>query len=133
MNWGNAIVTEVSTDSRTGDISLLRLKLDLQSDVKNTLKKITWLAKEPENMVPVELYAFDYLITKEKIEKDEDVASYLTTPSETRTEAWADCNVMDLCVDDIIQFDRTGYFRVDRPWSDGQAVVMFSIPTGRDV
>ncbi|PWY71813.1 glutamyl-tRNA synthetase [Aspergillus sclerotioniger CBS 115572] len=133
MNWGNAIVTEISTDSRTGDVSLLRLKLDLQSDVKNTEKKITWLAKESANMVPAELYAFDYLITKEKIEKDEDVASYLTAPSETRTEVWADCNVMDLCEDDIIQFDRTGYFRVDRPWRNGQPAVMFSIPTGRDV
>ncbi|PYI09636.1 glutamyl-tRNA synthetase [Aspergillus sclerotiicarbonarius CBS 121057] len=132
MNWGNATITKISTDSPTGDISILQLKLDLQSDVKNTEKKITWLAKEPANMVPVELHAFDYLITKEKLEKDEDVASCLTSPSETRTEAWADCNVMDLCEDDIIQFDRTGYFRVDRPWCNGQPAIMFNIPTGRD-
>ena len=112
-------------------MSTLNLKLDLESDVKLTEKKITWLAKDSSNMVPIRLYIFDYLISKDKIEKHEDFASFLTNPSEFCTEVWADCNVAQLSQDDIIQFDRTGYFRVDQAYRDGQPAVMFNIPTGK--
>ncbi|KAL4998244.1 hypothetical protein BDV10DRAFT_201398 [Aspergillus recurvatus] len=78
VNWGNAIVSSVTTDTKTRTISALQLKLDLESDPKKTEKKITWLAKDPENMVPVDLYSFGYLITKGKIEKDEEISFYLT-------------------------------------------------------
>jgi len=62
-------------------------------------------------MVPVELVDFAYLITKDKIEKDEDIAQYLNYSSEFRTEAWADYNVAAVAEDDIIQFDRVGFFQ----------------------
>lgn len=96
MNWGNAIVSRITTDPATGKVLTLNLKLDLESDVKLTEKKITWLAKDSSNMVPIKLYTFDHLISKDKIEKDEDFASFLTNPSDFCTEAWADCNVTQL-------------------------------------
>jgi len=33
--------------------------------------------------------------------------------------------------DDIIQLERKGYFRVDKPAKDGKGLVLFGIPTGR--
>lgn len=131
VNWGNAIVSKITADPQTGKVTALQLKLDLQSDPKKTEKKVTWLAKDPANMISVDLYSFEHLVTKDKIEKDDDISQYLTKPSESRTEVWADCNVSKLSTDDIIQFDRTGYFRVDKAYTEGHAAVMFNIPTGK--
>lgn len=132
MNWGNAFVRNYTSDPVTGEILTLDLELHLEGDVKKTDKKITWLGKEGQELVPVELVDFDYLITKDKIEKDEDIGAYLTPQTEFRTEGWADCNVASLSEGDIIQFERKGYFRVDRPFQkDKLCAVLFNIPTGK--
>ncbi|KAN0085330.1 tRNA synthetases class I (E and Q), catalytic domain containing protein [Elaphomyces granulatus] len=132
MNWGNAVVINISKDNNTGKVLSLNLELHLENDVKKTEKKVTWLAKDPpENMIPVELVSFDYLITKDKIEKDDDIDQYLNYASEFRTEAWADYNLAAVAEDDIIQFDRVGFFRVDRAYKDGEPAILFNIPTGK--
>lgn len=131
MNWGNAYVSNISTDSTTEKVTSLDLTLHLQGNPKTTLKKVTWLAKDPSNLIPVELVDFDYLLTKDKLEKDDDVTHFLNPKTEFRTVAWADCNVVDLVQDDIVQFDRIGFFRVDRAFCNDRAAIFFNIPTGR--
>ena len=79
----------------------------------------------------MELVEFDYLITKDKLEEDDNYEDFLNPTTEIRTEAVADCNVADLKVDDIIQFDRKGYFRVDKAFQHGQPAIFFQIPTGK--
>lgn len=132
MNWGNAIVTNILFN-RSGIVYGVEVRLHHEGDFKKTEKKLTWLAKEACNIVPVELFDFDYLITKDKLGKEDDILSFVTPKSEFRTGAWADCNVMSLARDDIIQFDRIGYFRVDQAYEEGRPVVLFSIPTGKGV
>lgn len=131
MNWGNAFVSSISTDPATGKVTGLNLALHPQGNPKTTQKKVTWLAKDMSNLIPVELVDFDYLLTKDKIEKDEEVTDFLNPKTEFRTEAWADCNVVDLAQDDIIQFDRIGFFRVDRAFGNNQPAILFNIPTGK--
>lgn len=89
-------------------VSALELELHLQGDVKKTKKKVTWLSTDQE-LTPVELVDFDYLITKDKLEEDDNVDDFLNKETEFRTEAWADCNVASLAENDIMQFDRKGY------------------------
>ncbi|KAL4942958.1 ribosomal protein L25/Gln-tRNA synthetase [Aspergillus oleicola] len=89
MNWGNAVVLNKTTNPQTGKNTALHLKLDLTSGPKKTEKKITWLAKEASNMIPVELYYFDHLITKDKLDRNDDLSSCLTKPNYFLTEAWA--------------------------------------------
>jgi glutamyl-tRNA synthetase len=56
----------------------------------------------------------------------------LTKQTEYRTEALADENLAELKVDDIIQIDRKGYFRVDVPWTEKtKKAVLFNVPTGK--
>lgn len=131
MNWGNAIVSGISMDPTTGKVTGLDLTLHPQGDPKTTQKKVTWLAEDASNLISVELVNFDYLLSKDKIEKDENVTDFLNAKTEFRTEAWADCNVVDLAQDDIIQFDRIGYFRVDRAFQENQPAIFFNIPTGK--
>ncbi|KAL8988846.1 MAG: hypothetical protein Q9177_002139 [Variospora cf. flavescens] len=135
MNWGNAIVRSISHSLNPIHRSLvtsLELELHLQGDVKKTKQKITWLAKSGQEPIPVELVDFDYLITKDKLEEDDNVDDFLNPKTEFRTEAVADGNVAELKENDVIQFERKGYFRVDRAFKHGEKAVMFCIPTGKE-
>jgi hypothetical protein len=133
MNWGNVIVRKIThsiNPLHLNTVTALELELHLQGDVKKTSKKVTWLSADQE-LIPIELVDFDYLITKDKLEADDTLEDFLSKETETRTVALADCNVADLKVDDIVQFDRKGFFRIDRAFKHGEAVVAFQIPTGK--
>ncbi|KAI4193796.1 MAG: hypothetical protein LQ348_002774 [Seirophora lacunosa] len=135
MNWGNAIVRSISHSLNPLHRSLvtsLELELHLQGDVKKTKQKITWLATSGQELIPVELVDFDYLITKDKLEEDDNVDDFLNPKTEFRTEAVADGNVAELKENDVIQFERKGYFRVERAFKHGEKAVMFCIPTGKE-
>jgi glutamyl-tRNA synthetase len=137
MNWGNAIVRKITHSynplakpSGLSTVTGIELELHLQGDVKKTSKKVTWLSTD-QNLVPVELVEFDYLITKDKLEEGDELEQFLNPNTETRVKALADCNVAELKVDDVFQFDRKGYYRVDRAFKHGEPAVAFQIPTGR--
>lgn len=134
MNWGNAYVRKISKTSNdqsdVGIMTELELELHLEGDFKKTDKKVTWLA-DGQNLVPVQLVDFDYLITKDKLDEDDNLEDFLTPQTEFKTYAVADCNVADVKENDIIQFERKGYFRCDRAAAPGEAAVFFNIPTGK--
>ncbi|TKA78121.1 hypothetical protein B0A55_02720 [Friedmanniomyces simplex] len=144
MNWGNAIVRKkqyslnplnmvasvVGGTEQPRTVIGLELELHLQGDVKKTSKKITWLSEDQE-LVPITLYDFDYLITKDKPDPEDKLEDILNHDTETKVEAVADCNVAGLKEGDIVQFDRKGYFRIDRALRHGEGVVAFQIPTGK--
>lgn len=134
MNWGNAIVRSISHSLNPlslKTVTSLSLDLNLTGDVKSTSKKITWLATEGQELIPVEMVDFDFLISKDKIEEEENYEDFLTPQTEFRTEGVADGNVAGLAVGDVIQFERKGYFRVDKAFAHGQPAVLFAIPTGK--
>ncbi|KAK4621471.1 putative glutamate--tRNA ligase, cytoplasmic [Fulvia fulva] len=139
MNWGNAIVRKkkhglnplnLVKSEEDKSVTELELELHLQGDVKKTSKKVTWLSTDQE-LVPITLYDFDYLITKDKLEEDDSLEAALNPNTEFKTESLADCNVAELKEDDIIQFDRKGFFRIDKPFKHGESAVAFQIPTGK--
>jgi glutamyl-tRNA synthetase len=133
MNWGNAFVRKITHSMNPLTPKLvtgIELELHLQGDFKKTKKKITWLSMH-QNLVKVELVDFDYLITKDKLEEEDNYEDFLTPKTEFRTPAIADENVTELKADDIIQIDRKGYFRVDRAFQHGEPAVLFNIPTGK--
>ena len=71
------------------------------------------------------------MITKDKLEEGDNFEDFLNPKTEFITEALADENVAALKENDIIQFDRKGYFRVDKPFQHGEKAVLFQIPTGK--
>ena len=134
MTWGNAIVRDVSHSLNPlslKTVTKVELELHLQGDVKKTAKKITWLPAEGAELVPVTLVDFDFLITKDKIEEDEKVEDFLTKETEFVTEGLADEDVAKLQRDDIIEFQRKGFYRVDKPLQHGEPAVLFAIPSGK--
>jgi glutamyl-tRNA synthetase len=128
MSWGNAIVRKINGSS---PITSIELELHLQGDVKKTDKKVTWLSSEGQSLVPAKLMDFDYLITKDKLEEEDNWEDFLTPQTETTVEALCDENVKELKIDDIIQLERKGYYRVDQVYAEGKPIVLFNIPTGK--
>ncbi|KEY64532.1 hypothetical protein S7711_03599 [Stachybotrys chartarum IBT 7711] len=129
MNWGNGFVRRISRQE-DGLITALDIDLHIEGDFKKTKKKVTWLAKFPSNLIPVDLVSFDYLITKDKLEKQDQLKDYLTPITEFCTEALADCNVAELVQGVIIQFERKGLYKLDVAYhGDGSRAIFFEIPS----
>lgn len=130
MDWGNAIVRSKETDA-SGTITSITMELNLDGDFRKTKKKITWLAQPTAEhpLPPVTLVDFDYLITKKKLEENDELKDFVTPVSEFKEFAYADANVLDLKKGDIIQFERKGYFIYDNEVEGSRE--FFRIPDGR--
>jgi glutamyl-tRNA synthetase len=128
MNWGNAIVRKIVGSD---PITEIELELHLEGDVKKTQWKVTWLSTTPQDLVEAEVWEFDHLFTKDKLEEEDNWEDFVNKDSASKTIQLCDANVASLKEDDIIQLERKGYFRVDKPAKDGKGLVLFGIPTGR--
>jgi glutamyl-tRNA synthetase len=130
MDWGNAIVRQKQVDA-SGKVISLVMDLHLEGDFRKTKKKITWLAEPtPDQPLPsITLTDFDYLITKKKLEEEDNLADFVTPVTEFKENAYADTNVLQLQKGDIIQFERKGYYIYDNE-EDGR-MEFFKIPDGR--
>ncbi|ODQ57702.1 hypothetical protein WICANDRAFT_65048 [Wickerhamomyces anomalus NRRL Y-366-8] len=130
MDWGNVIITKLVKEGE--HVKSIEAKLNLDGDFRKTKHKVTWLADTPEK-VSVDLVDFDHLITKDKLEDGDDFENFLTPKTEFHTEGLADVNVASMKVGDIIQFERKGYYRLDKQAEGGKPAVFFTIPDGKTV
>ncbi|KAH6666903.1 putative glutamyl-tRNA synthetase, cytoplasmic [Halenospora varia] len=128
MNWGNAFVRKITGSD---PVTSIELELHLEGDVKKTEKKVTWLSTEGQDLVPAEVWDFDYLMSKDKLDEGDNWEDFVNPNSSSKLDALCDGNVTDLKEDDIIQLERKGYFRVDKAVGAGQPIVLFNIPTGK--
>ncbi|KAF5380883.1 hypothetical protein D9615_004122 [Tricholomella constricta] len=130
MDWGNAIVRSKTIDA-TGQVVAIEMDLNLEGDFRKTKKKITWLSQSTDAhpLAPVTLIDYDYLITKKKLEENDNVEDFITPVTEFREDAVADANVTDLKKGDIIQFERKGYYVYDGELDGAKEFIL--IPDGR--
>ncbi|CDP17749.1 unnamed protein product [Coffea canephora] len=130
MDWGNAIVKEIEKDQE-GNVTQLTGVLHLEGSVKTTKLKLTWLPDTNE-LVTLSLVDFDYLITKKKLEEDENFVDVVNPCTKMETAALGDSNMRNLKRGDIIQLERKGYFRCDVPFiRPSKPLVLFAIPDGK--
>lgn len=118
MDWGNAVVRVKSTGP-DGIVSRVEFELHLAGDFKKTKKKVHWLTTDEAGSTPsgaglqnVVLLDYDYLITKRKIEDDDEIDDLITPVSEFRDDAIADGNIRPMKKGDMLQFERKGYYIV---------------------
>ncbi|KAG9129722.1 hypothetical protein Leryth_015426 [Lithospermum erythrorhizon] len=129
-DWGNVIVKEISKD-QDGFVSQLTGVLHLEGSVKTTKLKLTWLPDTNE-LVPLSLVDFDHLITKKKLEEDEDFVDVVNPSTRKETLALGESDMRNLKCGDILQLERKGYYRCDVPFiRSSKPVVLFSIPDGK--
>lgn len=129
MDWGNVIIDEIEKDL-SGVVTSMKARLHLEGDFKKTSKKITWLSDD-DKKVDVELVDFDHLITKDKLEEGDNFEDFLTPKTEFHSLGYGDCNVKEMKVGDIIQFERKGFYRLDKVGTDNEPYVFFTIPDGK--
>ncbi|KAI3445504.1 hypothetical protein Pfo_002169 [Paulownia fortunei] len=129
-DWGNAIVKEIKKDEN-GIVTQLVGVLHLEGNVKKTKLKLTWLPDSSE-LVRLSLVDFDYLITKKKLEEDEDFIDVVNPCTRTETLALGESDMRNLKRGDVIQLERKGYYRCDAPLvRPSKPIVLFAIPDGK--
>ncbi|KAH6780751.1 Glutamyl/glutaminyl-tRNA synthetase [Perilla frutescens var. hirtella] len=129
-DWGNAIVKEIKKDEN-GIITQLVGVLHLEGNVKKTKLKLTWLPDANE-LVRLTLVDFDYLITKKKLEEDEDFVDVVNPCTRTEASALGESDMRNLKRGDVIQLERKGYYRCDVPMiRPSKPIVLFAIPDGK--
>jgi len=128
MDWGNVIIKKIQ---KTGDkVTELEGVLHLEGDFKKTKKKLTWLSTEGKN-IPVEIHDYDFLITKKKLEEDDDFESALRDRTEFMLKTIGDHNLANLRKGDKIQLERRGFFICDQEYSNGNPLRLIVIPDGK--
>jgi glutamyl-tRNA synthetase len=128
MDWGNAFVRDIKKDEN-GKVTSAELELHLEGDFKKT-KKVTWLSYGDE-IADVILLDHDYLLTKKKLEEDDEVIDFVTPVSEFKTPSYADANVKSLKQGDIIQLERKGFYIVDAEETGSTPAHLIHIPDGK--
>jgi glutamyl-tRNA synthetase len=134
MDWGNAVVRTIEYKDNNDPLRIthITMELHLEGDFKSTERKLTWLAKLDEHpLTPVDLIEFDFLITKKKLEEDDQLEACLNENSEFRTAAWGDVHMRSLSRGTILQLERRGYFICDETFEQSGKVVLFNIPDGK--
>lgn len=110
VGLGNATLTSKSP--------LILQFLSDDRDFKSTLK-VTWLPKNPKNsdLIKVKVKRFGPLLTKAKLEDDDDVVSVFNKDSESVYELLLEPAISDLfnstVTDRVFQIMRKGYFYLD--------------------
>jgi glutamyl-tRNA synthetase len=129
MDWGNAIVKEITKDG--DNVTALSGVLNLKGSVKTTKKKLTWLVADDSVLIDVKTVTFDHIITKEKIEPTDDFDKIVKYDSRHEDVSAGDINMKELKKGDLLQLERRGYYRVDEAWTENSPLVVFNIPDGR--
>lgn len=133
MNWGNAIVRDIQRNG-SGIIIGIAFEANLQGDFQKTDKKVTWLAsdeKTSRKLAAVRLLDYDYLITKRQLEEDDKFEDFLTKETIFETDALADFGVTELKSGDAIQFERKGYYILDKEQGRDGRREFIHIPDGK--
>lgn len=128
MKWGNATVSKKVVDG--DNITLTATVDEADKDYKKT-KKITWLCADPATTVDISLLEYAHLIDKQKIEENDDIEKLVNKNSRIESHAIAEGNVRKLQKGDIIQFERRGFYIVDKVGLTNQKVSCIFIPDGK--
>lgn len=130
MRHGNIIVTKLVKDAN-GVVTRVEALNHPAGDFKKTKLKVTWLADVPD-LVPVTLVEFDHLLNKPKLEEGDNFVDHLTPVTRAEMRAVGDHELRNAKLGDIVQLERRGYFRVDRPYlSPDKPLVLFMVPDGK--
>ena len=101
-------------------------------DFKAAKRKLSWIANAPKDNLTVVLTEFDDLITKDKLEEGDNFDDYINPTTIATTEVIGDAALKTLGEHDIIQLERRGYYRVDRPYiNPDKPIVLYMIPDGK--
>ncbi len=116
MNWGNVLIKtkELQAD---GSYQMTGQYLAEDKDFKKT-NKITWLA-DGTNLLIADLVEYDHLIKQKKVEEDVDFETIVNINSKFVGQYYIDSNIRTLNAGQFLQFQRKGYYKIDKVLKEG--------------
>lgn len=121
MDWGNMEIT-----SRDADGNLEATFLPEDQNFKGT-KKVTWLAAV-DDLVPIKVFKYSDILTKDRLEEDDDFEQYINKDSMETQSLTGDVNLRLIQQGDTIQLERRGYYICD---STAPPLKFIEIPDGK--
>eukprot|EP00600_Ochromonadales_sp_CCMP1393_P001035 CAMPEP_0174984316 /NCGR_PEP_ID=MMETSP0004_2-20121128/17655_1 /TAXON_ID=420556 /ORGANISM="Ochromonas sp., Strain CCMP1393" /LENGTH=790 /DNA_ID=CAMNT_0016236713 /DNA_START=56 /DNA_END=2428 /DNA_ORIENTATION=- len=137
LRWGNVRITAIEyagSGANSEKIVRLRGTYDATATNFSKTKKATWIAAVPD-LVPCQVFEFDHLITKAKLTDDDKFQDFVNPVTKVESMALADPLLRTVAAGEVVQLERKGFFRVDKPFggSADKPAVLFLIPDGRVV
>jgi len=141
-DWGNVIIKKIQErmdPDGTSTVSEIVVLPHFEGDFKKTKRKIQWLPEssieDPNFIVTLRIKEYGDLISKRKLEEDDDIQGFVTAPeiSHNVSLCYGDRNAKRLSEGMIIQLERWGFYRVDAIHRDHQSteLVLIKIPDGK--
>ena len=128
MKWNNVTITRRET---VGDTFELFGTVDEADKDFKSFAKITWICNDPATTIEVKMMEFDHLITKQKIEENDDPAEIFNADSRHEDIGIAEGIVKSLAKGSYIQFERRGFYIVDSVHLENAQMVLNFIPDGK--
>ena len=124
LRWGVVKISKVTDGLMEGEYIP-------DGDFKKAKRKLSWIASVTNNC-PAVLYEYDHLVTKAKIEEEDNFQDHINPTTMATTEVIGDAGLVTLKEHDIIQLERRGFYRVDRPYlGKGKPLHLITIPDGK--
>mmetsp|Transcript_21338 Transcript_21338/g.59308 ORF Transcript_21338/g.59308 Transcript_21338/m.59308 type:complete len:145 (-) Transcript_21338:965-1399(-) len=121
----------------TGVVKITKVEGGLEGEhipdgnFKAAKRKISWMAKSDANLSVV-LTEFDNLVSKEKLEEEDKFEDFVNPDTMASTEVIGDAGLKLLKEHEVIQLERRGYYRVDRPYvSATKPLMLYMVPDGK--
>jgi len=92
---------------------------------------VTWLCADPNTTTEIELVEYAHLINKQKIEEGDKVEDLVNKDSRHKTIAYAEGAVRNLQKGAIIQYERRGFYIIDKLGLKNQVASYIFIPDGK--
>jgi len=128
MKWGNCTIHKRVEEG--GKVTLYGKIDEADQDFKKT-KKLTWLCNDPNTMVEVNIVEYAHLINKQKVEDGDKVEDLVNRNSKAVSVAYAEGSVKNINKSSIIQFERRGYYIVDKVGLQNNLAAFVFIPDGK--
>jgi len=134
LSWGNVLINKIECDAG-GNVIALKGQTNLSGNVQATALKAHWVGfAAEEELVPLKLVEYGHLISAPKLDEDTDVDKIINRNSKMETKALGEAALRVLKVNDSIQLQRKGFYRVDKaPTAENpdQEYVLILIPDGK--
>ena len=126
LRWGVVKISKV-TDAKNFEGEYVP-----NGDFKAAKRKLSWMADSGNNPI-VTLTEFDNLISKDKLEETDKFEDFINPHTMATTQVIGDANLKNLQENEIIQLERRGYYRCDRPYTNNsdKPLILYMIPDGK--
>jgi glutamyl-tRNA synthetase len=129
MDWGNVQITAIDDGGKRVTATYLPDNVDFKKTVK-----LTWLADIPD-LAPVKLVKYFDVLTKDRLEEDDDFEQFINRESKSSEMVLGDVNLRTLQKSAIIQLERRGFYIVDsvylREDNTSLPMTLVEVPDGR--